>query len=89
MSLGSTSAKKSQASHVDTDDGGLLRPHPAGSLQESAVTPKGDDVIHLEVITVEHARCLYFQVLALGQEVIERPVEEHLCLPFVEKGQHF
>ena len=45
--------QESQSPHVHAENGNILMPHPAGSLQESTVTTHGDDEIGFEGIALE------------------------------------
>ncbi len=76
--------KKSEPPHIDTNDGRALRPHLARRLQEGAVATHRDNIVHVEVVVLEHAGCLHLHVLAPGKEVVESTFHIHLGVAFLQ-----
>ena len=76
--------KKTQSTHVHTNDRRTLGAHPASSLEEGAIATHRDDVIHIEVIIFKDACRPYLLVLHLGEEVVEETFNIHFCILFVE-----
>ena len=63
-------SQETQSPHIDTDDGCSLGSHSAGSLEEGAVASHGDDIIHIEVVILEHSCRLHIDVLTAGEKLV-------------------
>ena len=81
--------EKAQSSHVHTDDRRFLGTHPARRLEESAVATHRDDIIHIKVIVLEHARRIDMEMLVAGQELIISILEINLSPLLVEVIKDF